>query len=68
MLFVTELDILLAKKLTSHMFFSHNYAIIKIDFYDSMPLKKTLRVCVMLLSLLIQLLIKIKAIIITTYF
>ena len=46
-LFTIEFDILLAKKgitLGITFSFSHNYAKIKIDSYDSLPLEKTLTV------------------------
>ena len=41
LLFTIELDILFAKKVVSHVF-SHNYARIKIDSYDSLFPEKTL--------------------------
>ena len=40
--FPIALDMLKVKKLVLHMFFSNNYAKIKIDSYDSLLLKSTL--------------------------
>ena len=42
MLFTTELDSLQVKEVVLNMFFSHNYAKIKINSCDSFPLEKTL--------------------------
>ena len=42
MLFTIELDSLQVKEVVLNMFFSHNYAKIKINSYDSFPLEKTL--------------------------
>ena len=42
MLFKIGLDTLVSKNLVLHVFFAHNYAKIKIDFCDSLPLEKTL--------------------------
>ena len=42
MLFKIGLDTLVIKNQVLHVFFGHNYAKIKIDFCDSLPLEKTL--------------------------
>ena len=42
MLFKIGLDTLVINNLVLHVFFAHNFAKIKIDFRDSLPLEKKL--------------------------